>query len=113
MFFASAYTLGFLPFPMTDHFAVCLELTSTDGLRRTALAQGQLDRFVNVWGSSNTRHHQGKDEQQRKVDEAMREVTVYAWRKAWLPGQRDSDRIASCREELDAIASGSARGAGQ
>jgi hypothetical protein len=113
MAFATGYTLGFFPFPMTDHFAVCLEMTSADGLRRAALAQGQLDRFVNMWGSSNTRHHQGKDEQRRKVDEVMRELTVHAWRKAWLPVQRDSDKIVNCREELDAIASGSARNAGQ
>lgn len=113
MLFATGYTLGFLPIPLTDHFAVCLELTSPDGLRRSAIAQGRLDRFVNVWGSSNTTHHQGRDEQRRKVDEVMREVAVQAWRKAWARPQDGSQVILACREELDAIATGAAGNAGQ
>jgi hypothetical protein len=105
--FAWGYTLGFMPIPMTDYFAVCLEITSLDGPRRVGLAQGQLDRFVNVWGSSNHRQYQGKDEQRQKLDQAIREVAVQAWRKAWVPPQDGSQVIIACRDELDAIAKGS------
>lgn len=107
MLFAMGYSLGFMPIPMTDYFAVCLEITSPAGLHRTAIAQGQLDRFVNVWGSSNTRYHQGKDEQRQKVDEVMRELTVHAWRKAWLYAPGEPSPIINCRDALDAIAKGS------
>ncbi len=107
MAFAMGYTLGFIPIPMTDYFAVCLEITSPDGLHRTAVAQGQLDRFINVWGSSNHRYKQGKDEQRRKVDDVMRELTVHAWHKAWLPARDQPGPIVSCGDELDAIAKGS------
>lgn len=109
MAYATGFTLGFLPIPFTDYFAVCLEITSPDGLRRAAIAQGQLNRFANMWGSSNHRYRQGKDEQKQKLDLVIREVTVQAWRKAWVPAQDGSQVILACRDELDAIANGTAR----
>lgn len=109
MLFAWGYSLGFAPIPLTDYFAVCLKITSPDGLRRSAIAQGQLDQFINVWGSSNHRQKRGRDEQRQKLDQAIREVAVQAWRKAWLPAQEGAQTIADCRHELDAIANGSAR----
>ena len=105
--FATGLTLGFMPFPLTDHFAVCLDITSPDGPRRTAIAQGQLDRLINIWGSGNHRYNQGKDEERKKVDEAMRELTVHAWRKAWLPALGEPSPVINCRDALDAIAKGS------
>lgn len=107
MAYATGLTLGFMPIPLTDHFAVCLDLTSPDGLHRTAVAQGQLDRFINMWGSSNHRYNQGKDEERQKLDQVMRELTVHAWRKAWIPSRGEPGPIVSCRDELDAIAKGS------
>ena len=98
---------GFMPMPMTDHFAVCLEITASDGLRRTAIANGQLETLANVWGTSNHRQNNGKYKHTQQLDRVMREVTDHAWRKAWLPGQRDSDKTVSCMKELDAIAKGS------
>jgi hypothetical protein len=96
-----------MPVPLTDHFAVCLDITSPDGLRRTATAQGQLDRFINMWGSSNHRYNQGKDEQKQKLDQVIRELAVQAWRKAWLPAPGEPGPAINCRDELDAIAKGS------
>ena len=101
--FAMGFTLGFIPIPTTDYFAVCLEITSSDGLRHAAIAHGQLDRFANVWGSSNHRYNQGKDEQRQKLDQVIREVAVQAWRKAWNPAQSESGTIGDCRKALDAI----------
>ena len=40
MAYATGFPLGFIRIPTTDHFAVCLEMTSSDGFRRTAIAQG-------------------------------------------------------------------------
>jgi hypothetical protein len=107
MAYLMGISLGFMPIPTTDHFAVCLEITASDGLRRTAIANGQLDRLANVWGTSNHRYNQGKDEQRQKVDEVMRELTVHAWRKAWLPAPGEPSPVINCRDELDAIAKGS------
>lgn len=112
MAYATGFTLGFMPIPMTDYFAVCLEITPLDGIRRAAIAQGQLNRFANMWGSSNHRYNQGKDEQKQKVDQIIREVANQAWRKTWLPAQEGSQTIASCRDELDAIAKGSPTSSG-
>lgn len=103
MAYAMGLTLGFIPIPTTDYFAVCLEITSSDGLRHAAIARGQLDRFANLWGSSNHRYSQGKDEQRQKLDLIIREVTVQAWRKAWGPAQSESGIIGDCRDALDAI----------
>ena len=102
--YAMGFTLGFIPIPTTDYFAVCLEISSSDGLRHSAIAQGQLNRFANVWGSSNHRYKQGKDEQRQKLDQAIREVAVQAWRKAWNPAQSESGTLGDCRKALDAIA---------
>jgi len=107
MAYATGLTLGFMPIPLTDHFSVCLDITSQDGLHRTAVAQGQLDRFINMWGSSNHRYNQGKDEQRQKLDQVMRELTVHAWRKAWLPAPGEPSPVINCRDELDWIAKGS------
>ena len=108
MAYAMGLTLGFIPIPLTDYFAVCLEIKSTDGLRHAAIAQGQLDSITNVWGASNHRYKQGKDERREKLDEVMRELTVHAWHKAWNPAQSEGGTTGDCREALDAIARGSA-----
>jgi len=107
MAYATGLTLGFMPIPLTDHFAVCLDITSPDGLHHTTVAQGQLDRFINMWGSSNHKYNRGKDKERQKVDEVMRELTVHAWRKAWLPAPDEPRPVINCRDELDAIAKGS------
>jgi hypothetical protein len=92
---------------MTDYFAVCLEITTSDGLRRTATANGQLDTLANVWGTSNHRQNNGKDNHTRQLDRVMRELTVHAWRKAWVPAPGEPGPVINCRDELDAIAKGS------
>ena len=97
----SAGAFGVLPVPLSDHFAVCLEIASSDGLRRAADARGQLDRLINMWGTTDHRLKQGRTEQAQKVDEAIREVTVQAWRKAWAPTKDGSRPIVACRDELD------------
>jgi hypothetical protein len=97
-------SLGFMPIPTTDHFAVCLEITAQDGLRRSAIAKGQLDMLTNVWGTSNHRYSRGEDEQAQQLDRAMRELTVHAWNKAWQPAQAADEQIASCRDALEAVA---------
>jgi hypothetical protein len=104
MAYLMGMSLGFMPIPTTDYFAVCLEITAGDGLRRTAIANGQLETLANVWGTSNHRQKQGKDEKSRKLDEVMRELTVHAWNQAWSPTPvADQPVIASCRDALDAI----------
>jgi hypothetical protein len=104
MAYLMGISLGFMPIPMTDYFAVCLEITASDGLRRTATANGQLDTLANVWGTSNHRQNKGKDNHAQQLDRVMRELTVHAWNQAWSPAQAaDQPLIASCRDALDAI----------
>ena len=101
--YLSGLTLGFLPYALTDYYAVCVEAGATDGLRRAGLAKGRMDSVTNVWGASNTRQHRGRDEKIQKREELMRDLTMQAWHKAWMPSQQGATPIASCREALDAI----------
>ena len=105
--FATGFTLGFVPLPMTDYFAVCLDLTAGDGLRRRAVVTAELDRITNTWGATNHRYRQGMDEARQKPDEVMREMTVHAWRKAWATENRATP-MPGCAETLDAIVNGTA-----
>jgi len=107
MAYLMGISLGFMPIPMTDYFAVCLEITASDGLRRTAIANGQLDTLANVWGTSNHRQNNGKDKHAQQLDRAMRELTVHAWNQAWLPAPGEPSPVINCRDALDAIANGS------
>jgi hypothetical protein len=105
MAYLMGISLGFMPIPMTDYFAVCLEITASDGLRLTAIANGQLETLANVWGTSNHRQNNGKDNHARQLDRVMRELTVHAWNQAWSPAQAaDQPMIANCRDALEAIA---------
>ena len=95
---AVGYTLGFIPLPATDYFAVCLEIKSKDGLRHAAIAQGRLDSFANKWGFSKY-----KQERIGNREQIVRDLTVQAWHKAWNPAQSESGTIGDCRDALDAI----------
>lgn len=100
----SAFTLGLVPAPFTHYYAVCLQVITPDGVRRVGLTKGKLDSFENVWGSSDTRHHSGEQENRQTKEQLMRDLTLQAWHKIWLPTGSETKGVASCREALEAIA---------
>lgn len=96
------YTLGFLPTPTVDNYAVCLQITSPYGLDRKGLASGSLSSVTNLWGHGDTRFNKGETDRVRTKEELMRELSVQAWHKAWTP-QESLPPATTCREDLDAI----------
>jgi hypothetical protein len=96
------YTLGFVPTPIIDNYAVCLQITSRQGLIRKGMAGGSLKSFTNIWGHSDTRFHQGKTDRVNAKEKLMQELSVQAWGKAWS-AQELSLPATTCREDLDAI----------
>lgn len=103
LFFGSAYaTLGIAPVPYFRNYVACVQTTSPDGLNRFAIAEGSVSSLANVWGQSNTRHHQGKTEMFDLRAKLLQDLTSQAWHKVW---QLDAENLDAegCRQRLETM----------
>lgn len=101
--FLSGATLGLLPIPATDSFVACVEITTSDGTKRTALARGELDMAANFWGSIGPPESSGNTYSTQQQDKILRELTIRAWNKAWSPRAAMGGNIADCRDARELI----------
>jgi len=95
-------TLGTMPVPLFRSYVACVQVTSADGLNRFAIAEGNISSVQNVWGGSNTRHHQGKTETTERRAKLLQDLTSQAWHKLWLL-QAENLGAEDCRQKLEAI----------
>ena len=95
-------TVGFGPFPSFRSYAVCVQVTG-DGLDRSAIAEGSISSLENVWGGSDTKQRQGRQETLARRSLVMKDLATQAWHKLWLAPAADPGG-KSCSERLDAIA---------
>ena len=103
LFFGSVYTtLGIAPIPYFRNYVACVQTTSADGLGRFAIAEGSISSLANVWGQSNTRHHQGKTEMFDLRAKLLQDLTSQAWHKLW---QLDAENLDAegCRQRLETM----------
>jgi hypothetical protein len=102
LFFGSVYTLGIAPIPHFRNYVACVQTTSADGLGRFAIAEGSISSLANVWGQSNTRHHQGKTAMFDLRAKLLQDLTNQAWHKLW---QLDTENLGTegCRHRVEAM----------
>lgn len=102
LFYGSMYTLGVAPIPFFRNYVACVQTTSADGLDRLAIAEGSISTLGNVWGTSNTPHHQGKTEMFELRVKLLQDLTSQAWHKLW---QLDAENpgAGGCRHALEAM----------
>jgi hypothetical protein len=102
LFFGSVYTLGIAPVPFYRDYVACVQTTSADGLSRIAIAEGSIYTLGNVWGTSNSPHHQGKTKMFELRTKLLRDLTSQAWHKLW---HLDVENLGAegCRHRLEAI----------
>ena len=98
----SASTLHLLPTPSKKHYAVCLEMTTSGGDKKIAIAKGSINVFGNAWGKGAI-----GDTDQKFIgneNELMRDITLQAWQKLWMSNDDEINKTPSCENRIKAIA---------